>query len=83
MYKYSHTEIALIHDTRHLRTRFRVDWIEAILMSRGISGGKQVKKIANRINRGPVCLFCQNGTTILLLQNVQFEFRISKFLRHL
>ena len=81
MYMYSHTKISLIHDTRHLRTRFRVDWIEA--MSRGISGSKQVKKIANRVNRGRVCLFCQNGTTILLLQNVQFEFRISKFLRHL
>ena len=66
--------VALIHDTRHLRTRFRVDGIQA--MSRGISGGKQVKKIANRINRRRVCLFCQNGTTILLLQNVQFEFRI-------
>ena len=73
--------VALIHDTRHLRTRFRVDGIKA--MSRGISGGKQVKKFANRNNRGRVCLFCQNGTTILLLQNVQFEFRISKFLRHL
>ena len=81
MYMYSHSEIALIHDTRHLRTRFRADGIEA--MSRGISGGKQVKKFANRINRGRVCLFFQNGTTILLLQNVQFEFRISLFLRHL
>ena len=42
MYMYSYSEIALIHDTRHLRTRFRVDGIEA--MSRVISGGKQVKK---------------------------------------
>ena len=53
MYMYSHSEIALIHDTRHLRTRFRVDGIEAV--TRGISGGKQVKKFANRINRGRVC----------------------------
>ena len=50
MYMSSYSEIALIHDTCHLRTRFRVVGIEA--MSRVISGGKQVKKFANRINRG-------------------------------
>ena len=33
-------------------------------MSGGISGGKQV-----------ICLFPQNETTIIVLQNVQFEFR--------
>ena len=29
VYMYSHSEIALIHDTRHVRTRFRVDGIKA------------------------------------------------------
>ena len=59
---YSYSEIALIHDTRHVRTRFRVDGIKAM-------------SLANRINRGRVCLHCQKGTTILLLQNVQFQLR--------
>ena len=57
---YSYSEIALIYDTRHVRTPFRVDGIKAM-------------SLANRINRGRVCLHCQKGTTILLLQNVQFE----------
>ena len=29
VYMYSYSEIALIHDTRHVRTRFRVDGIKA------------------------------------------------------
>ena len=62
VYMYSYSEIALIHDTRHVRTRFRVDGIKAM-------------SLANRINRGRVCLHCQKGTTILLLQNVQFQLR--------
>ena len=33
-------------------------------MSGGISGGKQVIKFANRSNRGRVCLFYQNNTTV-------------------
>ena len=37
--------IVLIHDTRHLCTRFRIDGIKA--MSSGISGGKQVMRFAN------------------------------------
>ena len=36
--------ILLIHDTRHLCTRFRFDGIKA--MSTGISGGKQVMRFA-------------------------------------
>ena len=36
--------IVLIHDTRHLCTRFRTDGIKA--MSSGISGGKQVMRFA-------------------------------------
>ena len=74
---YSYFEIALFDDTRHLRTRFRVDGMEA--MPRGISGGKQVKKIANRINRRRVCLFCQNGTTILLLKMYSWNFGFRSF----
>ena len=44
-------------------------------MSRGISGGKQVIKFANISNRGRLCLFSQNKTTIFNLQNAKFEFR--------
>ena len=47
--------IDLIHVTRHLCKRFRVDGSKA--MSRGISGGKQVIQFANARNRGRVCLF--------------------------
>ena len=49
-----------------------IDGIQA--MSRGISG--TVIKLANTSNRGRVYLFSQNEKTfILVLQNVQFEFR--------
>ena len=54
--------IDLIHDTRYLCTRFRMDGIKA--MSRGISGGKQVIKFANTSSNCRVCLFSQNETTI-------------------
>ena len=55
--------IDVIHDTRHLCTRSRIDGIKA--MSRGISDGKQVIKFANNTsNGGRVCLFYQNKTTI-------------------
>ena len=54
--------IDLIHDTRNLRTRFRNDGIKA--MSPGISGGKQKIKFTNTRNRGRLCLFYQNETTI-------------------
>ena len=47
--------VDLIHDTRHLCTRSKIDGIKA--MSRGISGGKQVIKFVNTSNRGRVCLF--------------------------
>ena len=43
-------------------------------MARGISGGKQVIKIADTSNHGRVCLFSQNESTIFVVQNVQFEF---------
>ena len=59
---YSYSEIALIYDIRHVGTRFRVEGIKAT-------------SLADRINRGRVCLHCQKGTTILLLQNVLFELR--------
>ena len=44
-----------IHDSRHLCTHFRIYRIQS--MSRGISGGKQVIKIADTSNRGQVSLF--------------------------
>ena len=47
--------IDLIHDTRHLCTRSRIDGLKP--MSRGISGGKQVIKFANTSNHCRVCLF--------------------------
>ena len=44
-------------------------------VSRGISGGKQVMKLTgNTSNRGRVFLFSQNETTMLFMQNLQFEF---------
>lgn len=47
--------IDLIHDTRHLRTRFRNDGIKA--MSRVFSWGKQVREFAKARNRGRIYLF--------------------------
>ena len=47
--------IDLIHDARHLCTRLRINGIK--LMSRGISGGKQVIKFTNTSNSGRVCSF--------------------------
>ena len=55
-----------IHDTHHICTCFRIDGIKA--MSRGISGGKQKIKLANLRNRGRLCLFSQNKTTIFILK---------------
>ena len=62
----------LIHDTRHLCRRSWIDGIKA--MSRGISGGKQVIKFANTGNRGRVCLFYQNETTIFIVMRVFARF---------
>ena len=47
--------IDLIHDTRQICPRFRIDG--AKIMSRGISGSKQAKKLANTRIRGRVWLF--------------------------
>ena len=41
--------IDLVHDTRHLFARSRIDGIKA-MYSRGFSGGKQVIKFANTSN---------------------------------
>ena len=69
--------IDLIHDTRHLYTRFKIDGRKG--KSRGVSGCKQVKNIVNCTSRhGRVCLFSQNETKIyhlIVMQNVQFELR--------
>ena len=61
----------LIHDTRHLCTRFGIDGIKA--MSRNTSRGKQVIKIANTTNLCRVLLFYQNETTIF---NKHAKFRV-------
>ena len=42
-------------------------------MSCGISGCKQDRKFNNTSNRVGVCLFSQNKTTILVMQNLQLE----------
>ena len=47
--------VDLIHDTRQLCPRFRIDGTK--IMSRGISGTKQATKFANTRNRGRVGLF--------------------------
>ena len=54
--------IDLIHNARQLRSRFRINGITAI--SRGISGGKQKKKLVNARNRGRLCVFSQNEEMI-------------------
>ena len=54
--------IDLIHDTRHLCMRFRIDGMKA--MSRGISEGKQKIKFANARNCRRLCLLSQNKTMI-------------------
>ena len=63
---------------RSLNASFRIDGIKAITSD--ISGGKQATTFGNTSNRRRVCLFYQNEKTILVLQNVQFEFR--QVLRH-
>ena len=63
----------LIHDTRHLYTRFRIDGIKAMLCS--FSEGKQVITFANTSNCARVCLFYQNKTNelIVIMQKGQFQ----------
>lgn len=52
-------------------TCFRIDGLKA--MSHGNSGGKQVINLANMSNGSQFCVFSQDKTTILVMQNVQFE----------
>ena len=61
------SSIDLLHATRQLYTRLRIDGIKVI--SRGILGGKQVIKFANKRSRGRVCLFYQND--LIFMQKVQ------------
>ena len=70
--------IDLIHDTRHLFPRSKIDGIK--IVSRGISGGKQGLKFAYTSNQSQFCSLFQNKNTILVLQNVWFEF--PQVLRH-
>ena len=55
--------VDLIQDIRHLCTLFMIDGITAT--SRGISGGKQVIKVANTSNHRRVCLFSQKRNDTL------------------
>ena len=50
----------------------RIDGIKA--MACGIPGTNKRIKFANTSDRGLVGVFSQNDTTILVFQNVQFEF---------
>ena len=61
------SSIDLLHATRQLYTRLRIDGIKVI--SRGILGGKRVIKFANKRSRGRVCLFYQND--LIFMQKVQ------------
>ena len=58
--------ILLIHDTRHLCTRFRFDGIKA--MSTGISAGKQVMRFAKM----PFTRWRHFTTTTRILQGFAF-----------
>ena len=70
--------IDLFHDTRHLCTRFTVDGIKATFpcFLRGQT------EFAGTGNGGRVCLFSQNETTILVMQNVQISFASFMSLLH-
>ena len=62
-------ETDLIHNARHLCTRSRIDGIKA--MSRGISGGKQVIKFANTIDRSQVFFIpSKRDDDSIVIQNV-------------
>ena len=67
------SSIDLLHATCQLYTRLRIDGIKVI--SRGILGGKQVIKFANKRSRGRVCLFYQNSlfyqNDLIFMQKVQ------------
>ena len=50
----------------------RIDGIKALAC--GIPGTNKRIKFVTTSDRGLICLFSQNDTTILVFQNVQFEF---------
>ena len=60
----------LIHDTRHLCTRSRIDGIKT--MSRGISGIKQMIKL-----RVIAVDWSKLHDDLIVMQNVHFEFRLA------
>ena len=65
--------IDLIHDTRHLCKRLRVDGIKA--MSRGFSFGKQVRKFANTENESFSKLY---GGLLIIIRRA-YTFQTNKF----
>ena len=74
-----YNSIDLIQYIRQLYTRFRIDGIKK--KARGISGGKNSNnkipgiKFADTSNRGQVCLFSKQDDGLIVMQNVQFDFR--------
>ena len=60
--------IDLIHDTRHLYTRSKIDGIKA--MSRGISGGRQVIKFANTSNAVEFVYSIKRDDDFIVIQSV-------------
>lgn len=69
-----YNSIDLIQYIRQLYTRFRIDGMKK--KARGISGGKNSKiTFADTSNRGQVCLFSKRDDGLIVMQNVQFDFR--------
>ena len=69
-----YNSIDLIQYIRQLYTRFRIDGMKK--KARGISGGKIVIiTFADTGNRGQVCLFSKRDDGLIVMQNVQFDFR--------
>ena len=70
-----YNSIDLIQYIRQLYTRFRIGRMKK--KARGISGGAKIVIItfADTSNRGQVCLFSKRDDGLIVMQNVQFDFR--------
>ena len=64
--------IDLVHDTRHLFARSRIDGIKA-MYSRGFSGGKQVIKFANSSNAVEFVYSIKRASSDLISPHGQFN----------
>ena len=65
VYMYSYSEIALIHDTRHVRTRFRVDGIKASHLPIGLIAVEFVYTV-KRVRRFYYCKMSSSSCDKLL-----------------